>query len=151
MPECEIILARALKMRCWGLAYACVILSFTWTAGCDSARANERILSFDSDIEVHQDGTMTVTETIRVRSERNQIKRGIYRDFPTQYKTRGGHAYVVDFDLIHVTRNGKSEPHHIKSLSNAARVYIGQENVLLSPGRIHLPVDLPDQQAAWFF
>jgi hypothetical protein len=53
--------------------------------GCDSARADERILSFDSDIEVRQDGTMTVTETIRVQSEQNQIKRGIYRDFPTRY------------------------------------------------------------------
>ena len=140
-----------LKLRCWGLAYFCVISSFAWVMGYDSARADERILSFDSDIEVHQDGTMTVTETIRVRSERNQIKRGIYRDFPTRYKTRGGHAYVVDFDLIHVARDGKFEPHHIKSLSNGVRVYIGQENVLLRPGEYSYQLTYQTNRQLGFF
>ena len=46
-----------------------------------SAWADERILDYRSDIEVHEDGWLTVTETIRVRAEGNQVRRGIYRDF----------------------------------------------------------------------
>ena len=118
----------------WRLTFPGVILALTLVVIQDNARAAERILSFDSDIDVHQNGTMTVTETIRVKSERNRIKRGIFRDFPTHYKTRNGQNYVVDFELIRVERDGKSEPHHIKSLSNGVRIYFGQENIQLSQG-----------------
>ncbi len=44
-----------------------------------SASADERILDYRSQIEVHADGWLTVTETIRVRAEGQQIRRGIYR------------------------------------------------------------------------
>jgi len=47
-----------------------------------SAMADERILDYQSDIEVFVDGSMQVTETIHVRAEQKEIKRGIYRDFP---------------------------------------------------------------------
>ena len=43
----------------------------------------EEIRSFSSRIEVLPDSDIVVTETIRVMPEGNQIKRGIYRDFPT--------------------------------------------------------------------
>ena len=49
-----------------------------------SAVADERILDFHSDIIVMDDGWIDVTETIRVRSEGNRMRRGIYRDFPTE-------------------------------------------------------------------
>jgi len=40
-------------------------------------------LSFDSRVEVRPDASLVVTETIRVRAEGREIKRGIYRDFPS--------------------------------------------------------------------
>ncbi len=46
------------------------------------ASADERILEFQSDIRIAQAGWIEVTETITVRSEGQQIRRGIYRDFP---------------------------------------------------------------------
>ena len=52
------------------------------------ASADERILSYHSDILIRADGWIEVTETIRVRAEGNQIRRGIYRDYPTQYEDR---------------------------------------------------------------
>ena len=61
--------------------------------------ADERILSYHSDIHIDADAGMTVTETIRVESEGNQIRRGIYRDFPTSYRDRFGNAYEVAFDV----------------------------------------------------
>ena len=47
-----------------------------------SVLADERILSFHSDIRVMTDGMIEVTERITVRAEGKRIRRGIYRDFP---------------------------------------------------------------------
>ena len=62
-----------------------------------SARGGERILSYDSSIRVHPAGDMTVTETIRVVGEGDQIRHGIYRDFPTRYKDRYNNTISVGF------------------------------------------------------
>jgi uncharacterized membrane protein len=95
--------------------------------------SSERILSFHSYIKIHPDSSMTVAETIRVVSTGNQIKRGIYRDFPTRYKDLSGNNYVVDFQVINVLRDGRKENYHIESLSNGKRVYIGSKDLYLSP------------------
>ena len=96
--------------------------------------AAESILHFFSDIEVHPDGAMTVTETIKVRAEGRQIKRGIYRDFPTDYKDRMGNNYRVGFELQSVLRDGTPEDHFIKRQSNGVRIYFGREDVYLKSG-----------------
>lgn len=106
---------------------ACLLMSLP-------ALADERILSFHSDIQVFRDGGMSVTETIRVRAEGKQIKRGIYRDFPTTYRDVMGNRYVVDFELLGVERDGRSEAHHTQSIQNGIRIYIGRKNVQLKPG-----------------
>ncbi len=96
--------------------------------------AAERILSYHSDIEVFADGSMQVAETIQVRAEGAQIKRGIYRDFPTDYRDRFGNRMRVDFSILAVTRDGAPEPYHTKPEGNGVRVYIGQRNVQLDSG-----------------
>ncbi len=95
----------------------------------------ERIISFDSDIHVYWNATMSVTETISVYSTGNEIKRGIYRDFPTRYKDRYGSNHVVDFSVDEVLRDGKPESYRLEDLSNGVRVYIGRKDVFLNPGR----------------
>ena len=59
------------------------------------AAAQERILAYHSLLEVQADGSLEVTETIRVRAEGREIRRGIYRDFPTRYRDRAGNRVVV--------------------------------------------------------
>jgi hypothetical protein len=83
---------------------------------------------------VNPDGTMLVTETIRVSTVGDQIKRGIYRDFPTRYKDRRGNSYVVGFEVKEVRRDNGPEDYHTESLSNGVRVYIGKKDYFLSPG-----------------
>lgn len=100
-----------------------------------AADARERIISFDSDITVHEDASMTVRETITVISERRDIRRGIFRDFPTRYRTARGTRVKVDFEVLGVTRNGQREPYHIEEASNGVKVYIGNKNRLIRPGR----------------
>ena len=111
-----------------------VVLSLVISGTGIAAAASERILSFSSAITVDPDASMLVTETIKVVSSGDQIKRGIYRDFPTTYKDRAGNTYVVGFMIQAVARDGKPEAHHTEALSNGIRVYMGQKEVLLPPG-----------------
>lgn len=96
--------------------------------------ADERILSFHSDITINPDGSMRVEETIQVRAEGREIKRGIYRDFPTRYKDAYGNKYVIDFSLISIQKEGKPERYHTKNITDGVRIYIGDENAFLQPG-----------------
>jgi len=113
------------------LALAVVAVLPLLTAG---ALASERILHFKSDIVVHPDSTMTVTETIKVRSTGREIKRGIIREFPTTYKDRLGHTVKVDFQVEEVLRDGAREPFHLEPVANGVKIYIGKKEVFLPPG-----------------
>lgn len=96
--------------------------------------AAERIIHFESRIIVHEDASITVTENITVKAEGNNIKRGIYRDFPTRYTDKTGFAKKVGFHVLEVLRDGRNEPFHLKKLDNGTRVYIGDENIFLTEG-----------------
>jgi len=98
------------------------------------AAADERILSFHSDIVVMQDGWIEVTETIRVRAEGNRIRRGIYRDFPTEYFDKFGNRYEVELQPLAVIRNERSESFHSVSDRNGVRTYFGSSDRLIEPG-----------------
>lgn len=99
-----------------------------------TASAQERIISFHSDIAIQHDGSMRVTETIQVQAEGNQIVRGIFRDFPTDYRDQYGNRYRVGFDVLSVTRDGVREPRQQERLSNGYRLYIGNANEVLPVG-----------------
>ena len=111
-----------------------VMLSLAISGAGIAAAASERILSFSSEITVGPDASMLVTETIKVVSSGDQIKRGIYRDFPTTYKDQAGNTYVVGFAIQALARDGRPEAHHAEALSNGMRIYMGQKDVLLPPG-----------------
>jgi uncharacterized membrane protein YgcG len=98
------------------------------------AGADERILDFHSDITVRQDGWIEVTETIRVRAEGDRIRRGIYRDFPTEYFDKLGNRYVVDFQPLAVVRNDAREPFKIVEYRNGVRTYFGRSDRFIDHG-----------------
>jgi hypothetical protein len=95
----------------------------------------ERILSFDSLITVHDDGSMLVRETIKVRSAGEQIKHGIYRDFPTEYVSK--FLRLRDsrpFAIVSVRRDGSAESYHTEDRGGGPRIYFGSAGYLLPPG-----------------
>jgi hypothetical protein len=98
------------------------------------AGADERILDFHSDITIKQDGWIEVTETIRVRAEGERIRRGIYRDFPTEYFDKLGNRYVVDFQPYAVLRNDAREPFKIVEYRNGVRTYFGRSDRFIDHG-----------------
>ncbi|MBX3522251.1 MAG: DUF2207 domain-containing protein [Xanthobacteraceae bacterium] len=99
-----------------------------------SAFAQERIVNFVSDVRVLTNGDLDVTETITIQAEGSQFRRGIFRDFPTSYRNRNGTLVKVGFDVISVTRDGRSEPYKTESYSNGVRTRIGDANVFIPRG-----------------
>jgi uncharacterized membrane protein YgcG len=98
-----------------------------------TASADERILSWRSDISVRADGALDVIETIRVNAEGNRIQHGIFRDFPTTYG-KDGRRVRVGFDVASVQRDGQQEPFDTERGGNGVRVKIGSAGTYLDPG-----------------
>jgi len=99
------------------------------------AAAQERVLDFHSDIRIGADGGLHVTERIEVLVEGREIKRGILRDFPTDYRDRTGARVRVPFQVVAVSRNGATEMWSVSSMRNGERIRIGNAAVLLPRGR----------------
>ncbi len=96
--------------------------------------AEESIDRFISRVTVNADASLDVVEDISVIAEGHQIKRGILRDFPTDYKKPDGSRYRVGFKVTDVLRNGQSVNWAVESIGNGVRVRIGDAGVLLQPG-----------------
>jgi len=130
------------------------ILSFWLIIGLAalSLAANpEKIVDFQSRISVQRDASMTVSETIRVICARNQIKRGIIREFPTTYNDRYGNKVRVGFEVLKVLRDGRQEAYHIKDSPNGKKVYIGRKDIQLKPGTYTYTITYrTDRQLGYF-
>ena len=112
-----------------------LLIFCTGMLGTGIVLAEERILEYQSDVLIHPDGKLMVTETIRVNAEGADIRRGIYRDFPTRYTDRFGNHYQVDMTVIDVQRNGTPEPYHAEKRGNGLRIYIGSADRFISSGQ----------------
>jgi len=99
------------------------------------ANAEEKILSFHSDVTVKEDASLLVTETITVVSEGQKIKHGIYRDFPVKYKEGTGKIIKVGFHVAGVKRDGRPDEFRETEQDNGVRVYIGKADFTLPAGR----------------
>ncbi|MDJ0712457.1 MAG: DUF2207 domain-containing protein [Woeseiaceae bacterium] len=96
--------------------------------------ADERILEYHSDVQVFTDGTIEVTETIKVRAEGQQIRRGIYRDFPVDYEDRLGNEYRIKLQPLAVLRNGERESFHTVQSGRDVRTYFGRSDRFIEHG-----------------
>ncbi len=132
-----------MKILLLPLLFLSLILSF-------NLHAKEVITSYHSDINIQQNGQLHIIETIQVRAENNQIKRGIYRDFPTLYKDNSGIS-KVGFTLISVQRDGVNDDYHTSNLSNGIRIYIGNRDVILKPGHYSYQIEFTTTQQLGFF
>jgi uncharacterized membrane protein YgcG len=112
-----------------------ILLSLVAAAAfATSAAAQEKIHSYHADVEVRQDGSLRVAETIRVTAAGNKVKHGIYRDFPTVYRTAWFAPIELPFEVVSVKRDGRPEPYHSERRENGVRVYAGGEDVLVPDG-----------------
>ncbi|MCC5867978.1 MAG: DUF2207 domain-containing protein [Gammaproteobacteria bacterium] len=130
---------------------ALALVAWLGLAAVQDVAAQERILSFHSDIELAHDGSLLVTETIVVRAEGRRIRRGIYRDFPTRYRDRHGNNVVVDFELLDVQRDGITEPSFIERIGNGVRINTGDDSFLPVPADISFRIRYRSNRQLGFF
>ena len=100
---------------------------------CGGARAKSASSATTSTCAIQADGALDVTERITVRAEGSQIRRGIYRDFPTRYRDRYGNRVVVDLKVLGVQRNGEAEPWFTETADNGVRINTGNDDFLPVP------------------
>ncbi len=113
--------------------------------------ADERIHRYDAEITIRPDGSLYVAETIDVRAEGRQIRRGIFRDFPTVYRDALGNRVTVPFDVVAVTRDGQPEPWHTEGVTGGTRLYIGDAGTFLEPGKYSYRIEYTtDRQLGHF-
>lgn len=128
-----------------------VILALAFLLPAPPVNADERILSYDSRIQILPDSHLEVTETLLVRAEGTHIKRGIFRELPTIYPGRQGRRSTVGFKLRSVRRDGKDEPYHLERRDNGVAIYIGREDVFLSPGEHRYAITYRTDRQLGFF
>lgn len=102
------------------------------------AHAAEIIHRYNSRVIVGQDGVLRVTEIIEVTAENQEIRRGIYRDFPLFRRTFLGGVLPSEFNIQSVTKNGESEPYHTEISEDSVRLYIGDSHLTLPSGRRYI-------------
>jgi uncharacterized membrane protein YgcG len=98
------------------------------------SRAAEEILDYSAVIALGSTDSFTVTEDITVRAEGDEIRRGIYRDFPLTFLDETGRSREVGFEVLSVQRGGRDEPWHSTRNRRGIRIYVGEQDVFLSPG-----------------
>ena len=113
------------------------------------ASAQERILSYDSEVQVNADGSITWSNASACAE--GQHSRGITRDFPTRYKDRHGNRVVVDFEMRGVERDGKPEPWFIEQRNNGVRINTGNDDFLPVPGEFTFTLRYSTTRQLGFF
>ena len=113
--------------------------------------SRERVLSFDSQVTVNADSTLDVQETIHVLANREKIRHGIMRDFPTRYPDGSGAIHVVGFHVRGVKRDDKSEPFNVSPWQNGKRVRVGRGDVDLVPGEYTYVISYRTDHQLGFF
>src|SRR5215467_11415407 len=127
LPACTLVLAGALPCRPQTVAHP--------QPAQRAPRVMEEILDFHSDVTLHEDATLEVTETVTVVSAGSQIRHGIYREFPTRYTDSLNHEYVVGFQMLSATCDSAATPFRVENYANGKRIYLGDPKYSVQPGR----------------
>lgn len=98
------------------------------------AAAREEIRAFAADVTLRVDGSVRVIETIDVRAEGNQIRRGIYRDIPIVMLGPSGNKIRVGLDVEAVNREGLAEDFSVERMGNFQRIWIGNPDRFIATG-----------------
>ncbi|HWY06033.1 MAG TPA: DUF2207 domain-containing protein [Candidatus Acidoferrales bacterium] len=122
-------------MRALSLIRFLLAISLSLLAGFPARAQSERILDYHSDITLEDDASLQVTETITVISAGNKVRHGIFRDFPTTYTDPYNNRYVVGFQMISAARDSGPELFRVEDNFNGKRIYLGNPNALVNPGR----------------
>ena len=103
---------------------------------------------FRSDISVHDDASITVTETIQ--ADFSVAKHGIFRNIPWRYTTDDGGTMQVPVQVTRVARNGESEPYTTSYSGDNLEIKIGDADTTIT-GEQTYTIEYSAQAAVNFF
>lgn len=116
-----------------------------------AAAQQERIERYASRAEIARDGSITVTETIRVQAQGQQIRRGIFRDIPTRFQSELGQNVRVGFDFLDASLDGRDVKHDLSRLDGGVRIRLGDPDTFLVPGSHTFRIRFRLRRAVSFF
>jgi uncharacterized membrane protein YgcG len=140
-----------IAMRALSLTRFILSLLAALICSLPSRAQSEQILDFHSDITLQDDSSLQVTETITVTAAGNQIRHGIYREFPTDYRDRLNNRYRVGFQMLSATRDSADEPFRVEGYSNGKRIYLGDPNAMVPRGRHVYTISYTTNRQLGFF
>ncbi len=97
--------------------------------------AEESISLYEVDIDIHEDSSITVLETIHYDFGESS-RRGIYRTIPTRYETPWGKR-GVDVAITSVTRNGYPEEFRDTKRGSEREIRIGNPDVYIEGAHVY--------------
>ena len=146
VAKIELNVMRQIRSLASSLAIALAILSVCATAGAKLVAApGEQITSFNADIVVNPDGTLTVTEDFVVHSEGSYFKYGFIRNLPIDDEARWDERYKgpwkadngIRVKILELTENGAAVSYQQGRGFGYPQLRIGQWNVPLERGDHH--------------
>ena len=117
-----------LQMNLKKIVTVFIILFFVAT------NAQEKILKFDTKIQIEKSGIIQVIENITIKAEGNIFQRGLVRTLPLTRKDKDGNSIDVEYQINSVKKNGNAENYFTKTEDENWKIYIGNEDVFLEPG-----------------
>lgn len=127
------------------LLLAAIVLLFAAPACCE-----EKIIDFSSTVVVSPQGLMTVREDITVQVEHREIRRGIFRNFPTDYRDDSGKLHRMKFDVQEVLLDGSPVEYSTSREGGDIRLRIGDPSRLVEKGEHTYTLIYETEQVGFF-
>ena len=99
-----------------------------------SARGDDRILAFDSVVRVAEDGTLKVTENLRLVAEGDGARRGLLRVFSSPSREETAPPSAMGLEVLEVLRDGEKEPWRTENRGGTVRLFLGDPERPAPPG-----------------
>ncbi|MBC5838921.1 DUF2207 domain-containing protein [Flavobacterium muglaense] len=96
--------------------------------------AQERIIHFDTKIQIQHSGIIQVTENIQIKAEGNQFKHGLLRVLPLNRKDKDGNDVDLGYEISSIKKDGIEEPYFTKEEDDFYKIYIGSKDRELDAG-----------------
>ena len=119
-----------MRKSSWILVFVCLV----WGFAAAPLFAEERILRFDVEATVEEGASLIVTERIAFTAEGKDIKRGLYRTFPTDFTDAEGVRRRAGFELLSAELDGAPTPSLVERVGENLDIRLGDLEKLLSHG-----------------
>lgn len=107
----------------WRIVSASIFFVLALALPAQAQNSDWSIENFRSEIAVHADASVTISETIKTHF--GLAKHGIFRKIPWRYSTDDGGTMQVPLAVKEIKRNGQAEPYMTSFIGDKLEIKIG--------------------------